>query len=93
MCYRLRASKTLDTAQQETLKKFERNYADLTTTFIEFVQSTVTEMREAEEKFHKDMSDAALHFADKFSKGEVENALDYPDDIHAVRLCDWPDMH
>ena len=69
---------------QDTLKKFERNYADLTTTFIEYVQSNVTEVREAEEKFHKEMGDAAMHFSDKFSKGEIENALDYPDDIHAV---------
>ena len=66
------------------MKKFERNYADLTTSFIEFVQSNVTEIREQEEKFHKELSDAAVIFSDKFSKGEVENALEYPDDIHAV---------
>jgi hypothetical protein len=59
--------------------------------FIETVQANVTEIREHEEKFHKEMSDAALIFSDKFSKGEIENALDYPDDVHAVcMLCLTP---
>ena len=56
----------------------------MTTAVIENVQTQVTEIREQEEKFHKEMGDACMLFADKFSKGEVENALEYPDDIHAV---------
>ena len=47
----------------------------------------MTEIREAEEAFHKDVTELANAFADKFSKGEIENALSYPDDIHSVRAC------
>lgn len=50
---------------------------------------TVTEVREAEESFHKEVTELSNAFADRFSKGEIENALEYPDDIHAVRHRAW----
>jgi hypothetical protein len=73
--------------EQETFKRFERNYSDLITAFIETVQATVAEIRESEETFHKEVTELSNAFSDRFSKGEIENALDYPDDIHTVCLC------
>jgi hypothetical protein len=45
------------------MKKFERNYADLTTSFIEQTQSQVAEMREREELFHKEASFFSFAFS------------------------------
>lgn len=42
-------------------------------------------MRDGEAQMHKDISDVAGVFLERFMKGEVENAMELPDSLVAVR--------
>ena len=73
---------------EQTLKSFERGYEELRVAFNENMQVKFGEVREAEAIMHKDLSDAVSLFAERFLKGEVENAMELPHELVAVLfLC------
>ena len=66
---------------EQTLKSFERGYEELRVAFNENMQVKFGEVREAEAIMHKDLSDAVSLFAERFLKGEVENAMELPHEL------------
>lgn len=69
---------------EDAVRRFERSYADLTSSFNEQVQATFGEVRDAEATMHKDLTDVASLFLERFLKGEIENAMELPDSLIAV---------
>lgn len=66
---------------EDTIKAFERNYTDMIAAFSEQVTALMSDVREAEEHWYKEMTDICVAFYEKLTKGEIENALDIPDDL------------
>eukprot|EP00794_Sanderia_malayensis_P009065 gene9065-10033_t len=66
---------------EDSIKDFERNFADMVTSFVEQVQG-MTQCRELENAHHEKLSDIAVITLEKFMKNELEEEL--PDELRNI---------
>eukprot|EP00795_Rhopilema_esculentum_P009049 gene9049-16693_t len=67
---------------EDTIKDFERNFADMVTSFVEHVQGLMTQCRELENTHNEKLSDIAVVTLEKFMKNELEEEL--PEELRNI---------
>lgn len=66
---------------EESISLFDRSYAELVSKATEEVQERMSKIREAEDAMFKQVSDIAVAFLDKQTKGEVTEGVEVTDDL------------
>jgi len=66
---------------EESTNLFDRSFAELVTKAVEESQERMAKMREAEETCFKQVSDIAVAFLDKQTKGEVTEGVEVTDEL------------
>lgn len=66
---------------EESISLFDRSYAELVSKAVEEVQERMSKVREAEDAMFKQVSDIAVAFLDKQTKGEVTEGVEVTDDL------------
>jgi len=66
---------------EESISLFDRSYAELVSKAVEEVQERTSKIREAEDSMFKQVSDIAVAFLDKQTKGEVTEGVEVTDDL------------
>jgi len=67
---------------EDTIRDFERNFADMVTTFVEQVQGFITQCRELENAHNEKLSDIAVVTLEKYMKNELEEEL--PEELRNI---------
>ncbi|XP_074867081.1 dynein regulatory complex subunit 3 isoform X2 [Carettochelys insculpta] len=67
---------------EEIIKDFERNIADLVSTFIENVQGMMAQCRELENHHHEKLLEIAINTLEKIVKSEFDEEM--PDDVRLL---------
>ncbi|XP_077980345.1 dynein regulatory complex subunit 3-like isoform X2 [Glandiceps talaboti] len=67
---------------EETIKEFERNMADMVSTFVENVQALISQCRELENQHHEKLLEIAVITLEKFVKNELDDEI--PDDLRVL---------
>ncbi len=69
-------------SNQESIKEFERNLADMVSGFVEHVQGLISQCRELENQHNEKLMESAIITLEKIVKGEMEEELS--DDLREV---------
>ena len=67
---------------QDAIKDFERNMADMVSSFIENIQSNMSQCRDLENIHHERLLEIAIVTLEKVVKNELDE--DIPDDLREV---------
>ena len=69
---------------QEVIATFERQYRELLQGVIEEINACIGDIRETEETYFKEVSEVSVVFLEKYAKGEKEEGIEVPDDLHML---------